>query len=71
MALQMQSFKNYVPFNIPITDIFMKKLVYVEEGEEDQLLETLFYVQKLEMRYPEESIDPDDPPEQIREDRLH
>ena len=47
----MQSFKNYIPFNIPITDIFVNAF-------DDN---SLFFVDKLELAYPEESIDPSDP----------
>ena len=47
MALDMQSFKNYIPFNIPITDIFMKKAMTSgddnSEGYQEEV-QTLFQV---------------------------
>lgn len=63
LSLGMQSFKNYIPFNIPITDIF-KKRVAREGGQDGSQPEigTLFHVQSLELAYPEFSIDPDAAP---------
>ena len=62
----MQNFKNYVPFNIPITDIFKRKGA-APGGDGPK--RTLFHIQNMELRYPDISLDPDDPPEQLREER--
>ena len=70
----MQSFKNYIHLNIPITDIFKKKVSFdgnrVQTGpppQDDRVVGSLFYVDKDELVYPAESIDPNDP-EWIYED---
>ena len=55
----MQSFKNYIPFNIPITDIFVNAF----EGD------SLFFVDTMELAYPDESIFFTDPKRIVDEER--
>lgn len=69
LSLGMQSFQNYVPFNIPITDIFMR---WVQQegrsGEKQEQFETLFYVQNMELSYPTD-MGIDGPSASLKEER--
>ena len=72
LSLKMQSFKNYVPFNIPITDIFKKKAPLDKDDAEshnESTFGSLFFVDQAELVYPEDSIDPNDPEWIIEEER--
>lgn len=59
LSLGMQSFQNYIPFNIPITDIFVRK--YTTEISENNgnrvsinyMHHVPFFIQNLELMYPE------------------
>jgi len=56
LSLQQQSFKNYITFNIPISDLFRRK----EESEVDKgkgVQGKLFFVNESALVHPDESID--------------